>query len=421
MKPSRQLALSLLLVVLAHGAPAIAAVSRATAVVADIGPGTNPYHQAFRRPTWTEHPCTVIPGFSCDTPALNLTFGADYAADLAADRATWASYRPGTLYWVPHTNLLLLTTRSFVNADGTGIPDGHVDATGTHGVGTSGAVSAACPDCYVLVVQDAASGNGEGTQYVVDHLPWVDFITNTSFPGSNTEGPGYAWASKAFVDSGRLQFVGSGNFVVYPLLDELSVAYPDYNLPPWVTVVGGAIDRIDFADGSFDCRGIDPDASKPSDFVGDFAQNLPTPETTNDDLVLTGTSFATPQVAARFAETLRKLRAALGDTRAPGKLWAGAPRNSPLLKDGALTGAEMYQLMASVASYFKPRDYNPLCEPEFALHGMTPPQPAPLAPWSEMGWGFPLAGDTDRAVQVLLGQSAAPTKPPNGITYMQEF
>lgn len=44
-------------------------------MVADIGLGTNPYHEAFRRPQWTEHPCEVVTGLPCEMPALNLTLG----------------------------------------------------------------------------------------------------------------------------------------------------------------------------------------------------------------------------------------------------------------------------------------------------------------------------------------------------------
>lgn len=70
----------------------------------------NPYHEQFYRPELTEHPCTYIPDFPCDIPALNLTLDADSREEaLEADENVWDSVEPGEWYWIPQTSFIAVS------------------------------------------------------------------------------------------------------------------------------------------------------------------------------------------------------------------------------------------------------------------------------------------------------------------------
>lgn len=136
--------------------------ARATAVVADIGGGgVNPYHPVFRRPDWAEHPSERILGFPADAPSLSLTFGDNVEANLAADAATWSSYKLGVVHWVAGTNLLLLTTRTPegsavwpASRSGYQLPG---PGRRSHTLAPGASIPRTCTDCYLLVVQDIGS------------------------------------------------------------------------------------------------------------------------------------------------------------------------------------------------------------------------------------------------------------------------
>ena len=415
---------------------AAAASARAAAVVADISVGTNPYHEVFRRPAWTEHPCKVIAGFPCDAPALNLTLGGNYAADLAADSASWASYKPGIVYWVPGTNLLLLTLRSVAPVLCSGecdLKDGYGGPSASHGIATSGAAAAACADCYVLVIQDAPAADGNAVEYVASQLPWVDFLAGTNLSGagnpfdtSNFALENYQQPTQHLADSGRLFFAASGDDAVTASYD--GAVGPGYSLPPWVVTVGGMTATNPFPDSlAKDCNAIDVLSGAPAEILGAFSQNLPTPETVDGYKIQRGTSFAAPQMAAYFGQALARVRQRLGDTRADGALWAGAPQASGWLQDGVLTAVEMRGVFSQAAHYFQPSEFSAACEAEMdqkflAMTSIPVSQrPVSATPWVDMGWGYVGPQETALSTAALLGAATLAPKQDAALAYMDGF
>lgn len=415
----------------------------AAAVIADISVGTNPYHEAFRRPRWTKHPCKVIPAIPCDLTELKLTLGDDYAANLAADAAVWASYQPGKIYWVPGTNLLLLTLRSVgpvLCPAGCSLNDGYGGADAFHGIATSGTMSMACQDCYVLVIQDAPAADGAAVEHVATALPWVDFVTSTTLSGTGNpfgvfDGtlwewtllmPSYQQATRDLSDTGRMFFAATGNYVAGGMMD---VAGPDpgYTYPPWVVAVGGMAARNPFPDAVEKvCNAIEVLSGIPAEMIGDFSQNLPLAESVAGYDVVSGTSFSAPQLAARFGQALANVRSELGDTRAPGALWAGKATGSGALADGLLTADEMRKAFAAEARYVEPTDFNPGCIAELARRDpvmgvIAPKRPATATPWVDMGWGYVGAEEAAVAADAILGRGSAEQKPDAAVTFMDAF
>lgn len=396
------------------------AEKRAAAVVADISAGTNPYHKTFRRPEWLEHPCTVVPGLPCAIPTLNLTLGEDYAQSLEADlqRGAWAAYQPGVVHWVRGTNLLLLTQRSFQPFVG-GVADGYGGYNTGHGVATSAAVSKACPDCYVLIVQDATSLDGAPVAEIVKSMPWVDMVVQTTLADYDKNGAemfvegGLRAATKALSDSGRLYFAGSGNRPV----SSAEPAITQYQFPPWVVSVGGAhyenSMRHYFPEAASHCYAAEFFSGKPMDVAGQFAQALAWVESIDQEGVFTGTSFAAPQVAGSVAQVLVELRRFLGDQRTPGRYWSGIAQPAGPLGDGFLEADELMAAVQSAARHFQTGHFEEACIP---LGGLYMPVPVSPTPWVDMGWGYFGADEVLDAVDILLG-ARPPTEKPETAFY----
>lgn len=391
-------------------------------VIADLSTGANPYHQVFRRPDWTQHPSTVIPGFPVDAPALNLTLGPDLADDEELDRQKWLDMQPGVVYWIPGTNLLYLRTRyadeAFPGADHDDLPY----ETANHGTLTSGVIADACPDCYLLIVSDPEGGFTYSLDFIARNTPWVDVAASTQhatqvYPESAEEiatalllsglmGPlsEYASAAKRWAGTGRLYFVGSGNFPISSVGYPLPVPTSDRSLPPWFTLVGGAY---------AECRASEANAGRPTEFASEYAAVAPANNSIYDYQDVSGTSFSTPLVATRFAQALKRVRAQLGDTREQGVYWSGTPQNSSFLADGVLTRDELYQAFAQAADLFQADQYTGPCGGNSV--------PVSPQPWLEMGWGYVGPNEAELAADLILGLRQAPAKPAEQSEYMDAY
>lgn len=375
--------------------------TRPGVVVAVIDRGWNPYHEMFRREAWTHHPSEVVPLIPNDLPSLNLTLGSDYEASLEADRAAWRRVAPGTVYWVPGTNLLYLAHR--VPTDYT---HGAGPAGGRHGVPAAAAASQACPECYVFVVWDSKSGDGESIAKIADEMPWVDFVAMTSIPTDITDPPTIARATRKLTERGGLFFGASGN---EPVFGSVEVLYRGYSLPPWVVMVGGA---------HSECGAVELKAGKPTEFVGNFSQVLAEPGSVSEYSVASGTSFSTPQVAGMFGLALLDVRRNRGYGRTDGVLHVGDEiRDSSALRDGVLTGEELRSAVSRAARYFAPTDYSCV---RLASSGGTP-IPASPTPWVEMGWGYVGREEAGAAAQWVLGRAVLGEKPESARAYMEQF
>lgn len=377
--------------------------TRPGVVVAVIDRGWNPYHETFRREAWTHHPSTAVPLIPSDLPSLNLTLGSDYEASLQADRATWRKVEGGIVYWVPGTNLLYLAHR---------IPSDYDHATGPadglHGVAATAAASQACPECYVLVVWDSLSGDGESIARIADEMLWVDFVAMTSIPDDPTDTPTLAEATRKLARHGGLFFGASGNEPVYGSAELL---YRGYSLPPWVVMVGGA---------HSECGAVELRAGKPTEFVGNYTQILAEPGSVSGYRAISGTSFSTPQLAAAFGQALLEVRRSLGYGRAEGALHVGSRiAESAALEDGSLTGEEVRDAVSRAARYFFPTDYS-------ACRWSSPtspgnPVPASPTPWVDMGWGYVGQEEARAAARWVLGQADIEEKPAGARAYMAQF
>jgi hypothetical protein len=396
---------------------------RPMAVVADLSTGANPYHRVFRRPNWTQHPSKLIPGFPADAPALELSLDARLADAVEQDRQKWLDLPKGVVHWIPGTNLLYVRTRhadeAFPGADHDRLPY----TTTNHGSLTSGVIADACPDCYLLIVADPEGGFTYSMNWLGENAPWVDTAASTqhattvtpqalgavaeSFVVSPVLGPGseYASAAKRWAQSGKFYFVASGNTPISATGYPVPIPTTDRSLPPWFTVIGGAY---------AECRGEEVMAGKPNEFVSEYVARAPAYDSIDDYMTVSGTSFSTPLVATRFAQAVRYVREALGDTREPGAYWAGkAQKDSPYLADGKLTRDELYQAFAQAADLFAADEYTGPCGSNSAAVSSQP--------WLQMGWGYVGADQTALAADLLLGRAVAPVKPAGQAEYMDAY
>jgi hypothetical protein len=371
-------------------------------VVADIGPGANLYHESFRRsgPEWKVHPCHRVLGLPCTMPSLRLTFGADYAANVRADVAIWQSYELDQPYWVEGTNLLVMTHRPWSNLE-----PGHGHSF--HGSATAGAVNQACPECYVLVLQDSLSLDGEPVRRIAEEMPWVDLVVSTNWPDGGVDrfaqaqvGDRYSQATKALHDSGRLFVGASGNTYVVGVTP---VPYPDIMLPPWVVLVGGAHSQ---------CGAQELNSGHPMELAANFTQRLPQAENTSGALWVSGTSFAAPALAGAFGHALLRIRQA-GYGPAPGALAQGAATMEGPLTDGTLTQEELRDAFHRHARWFAPAEFSPnqpVCATAIQFGGV--PAPVGATPWTDLGWGYAGPDEAESAAQWILGLAAGPEPKP---------
>ncbi|HUR41008.1 MAG TPA: S8 family serine peptidase [Verrucomicrobiae bacterium] len=391
------------------------------AVVADLSTGNNPYHNAFRRPDWKSHPSKFIPGFPTDAPALELTFGADFEANRAADEAKWRSMQTGVTYWIPGTNLLYLRTRTVEEAF-PGADDRLPYETNNHGVLTAGTIADACKDCYLLIVSDPQGGFTYSLDFIAQHAPWVDVAASTQQATTITPlgaveaasglllsplmGPTspYASAAKRWAEAGKLYFIASGNTPLSATGYPVPLPTSDRTLPPWFTVVGGAY---------AECRGSERNAGRPTEFASEYVVTVGAVNSMDEYETVSGTSFSTPLVATRFAQALKRVRIALGDTREPGVYWSGTPLNTTYLADGKLTRDELYDAFAKAADLFLADEYTGPC----GSNGVA----ASPQPWLEMGWGYVGPEQAALAADLILGLREASAKSAEHVNYMDTY
>lgn len=380
-----------------------------TAVIADLSTGTNPYHEVFRRPLWTRHPSTVIPGFPADAPALPLSFGDDLEANLEKDRELWLALQPGVVYWIPGTNLLYARTRYFsdVTPELPGQPTSGQSPyeLANHGTLTAGVIAAACPQCYLLIVSDPEGGSAYSLDYAAGHAAWIDVATSTQqlvlstdvdyVPGIFQQLLGeYAAAARRWTDLGRIFFNASGN---NPVTDSI-------NLTPDFTLVGGAYAA---------CRGAELQAGRPAEFVAEYVAEAPASNSTTGFETHSGTSFSAPLAASHFAQALRQVRGVLGDRRSAGTYWAGPAQSSAPLADGVLDRAELYDSFAQVAELFTAAEFSGPC----GNAGI----PVSAMPWLDLGWGYVGSDQAAAAAALILGNQTAPAKPAAQAQFMQAW
>ncbi len=260
--------------------------------------GFNVYHEMYRRPHLTEHPCTYVRDYPCDVPALNLSLNAaTFEQALELDRPIWESIEPGDHYWIPGTNIIGAICHqpyagSTASQTGTAPEQDYciLDDTSMHGTGVSSSVLSENPEALLVVVE----GNSGGADYLTDgNLP-ID-VVNFSW-GAAVPLAGLYITQENF---GPFYVAASGNEGAFPVVLDSTKSHPS------VITVGGADGRTQTEPGY--------SSWKTADFVSEYCRWTADTQTKHGIREsYCGTSFAAPTFAGALSKIILELRKASG-------------------------------------------------------------------------------------------------------------
>jgi len=388
-------------------APAVSTANVPRVVVAVIDTGINPYHAFYRAgsPIYASAPAAVtlpvLEEFGLhEQPEcwIQLTRTGDFAADVAADAASWERAATCDLVWFVGTNIL---AKSFSPGSVPYMPDDEGD---THGVGTSSAVLSANPEAVLLFLEGTGA---DAEDFAMTH-PAVDFISTSYGPIGSVPLPEHL--NKSFTGTytfGKLHFGACDN--------SPSTGLQDSTCGPWWSVGIAGFEETQDNEPAESSDGRQPMSGSLPDFLADFTQTLPYCAACEDgyDDYVGGTSFATPRSAGTASLILLEARRRLNHL---GGIIRGVGR--PIMAAGmvgsasrAFTNWELRRALEEGAWVPGVDDYQGPVVDEF-LPGYPVP---PAAPWAVIGWGVisPLAetGVVTRTLQGLgLEAGAAPAK-----------
>jgi hypothetical protein len=331
--------------------------------------GVNPYHEQFRRPDLTEHPCTYIPDYpSCAIPALNLTLDApDIETALEEDADLWDSVEPGQWYWIPKTSFVAVAcepdeTDQCILSTGQG-------ANSEHGTQAASSIVAENPDALL-----AYKHGGPGLDMFLNRGLPVD-LYGVSWAHDYTPRPLPGAACGALTEHERvgLYVKSTADFSTYPSLADCWDGGPNV-----VAVEGGTADprtatlhsptNPDLA--SYLCRPVAD------------AQSMTQRESSgcggNSGLGSSDAHLGGPTAAGAISKVLQAVREETGYT---GHLEDGVV--DPAYDDGeGLTVSELREAVNRTASYEPEAQY----DVDASWVGLQPINPA--VPWVHWGWGF---------------------------------
>jgi hypothetical protein len=399
-------------------------------VVAIIDTGINPYHEVFRRPDWTQHPSTYIPGFLSEIPALNLTFGDDYAKNIEQDTQVWENTEVEHIYWVPETNIITISFGDFSAVNTVSSASGGkiiLDDSG-HGTYAAHCVSSMCPNATVLMIE--SPDPLKAISWVIDQK-WIDVFFSVATAGDFDEMV-WANATEILYEKGVVVLGPAGN---YPLPSIIGLPIttganlPMGMCPPWEMIVGGAQNET---------KGETAIAGKTPDFVSDYVQIMAQHDSVNGYEIAGGTSFSTPKAAGVAAEIIYRIREKTGYSGgiSNGSLISGVSGFGGLLVDGNINNQEFRNLMNQSAIYWQTAEYNPTNSSsmfnsswiplylneiaDFATATAATPV-NPIIPAAQMGWGYVGPEIVGTAVKIALGEMEAPDKGLNAEYMKQEY
>ncbi|MCW2665698.1 MAG: hypothetical protein JWN57_660 [Frankiales bacterium] len=285
--------------------PAAATVPAPRVVVADIDSGINPYHEAYYAGAGPyagrSGPSSVTPDVLAEfgigpAQTIELTRTGNFAADFAADRATWDAIEQGRPYWFKGTNIIAVSFDDTV-----GKTPILADEGDEHGIGTSSAVLDAHPDAVVLFLEGMADPAAE--QLAFTH-PAVDIVTTSyGMPGSPPLPFHLTESYGGTVLRGKLHFGASDN--------SPALSPPDSTSGPWWTIAVAG-----FHEGS--SGGREALSGNVVDVVSDFTQPLPyCSACESGEQSVSGTSFATPRSAGTASAVLLQARRKAGHVGGP--------------------------------------------------------------------------------------------------------
>lgn len=341
--------------------------------------GVNPYHEIYHRPDLTEHPCTYIPDYPCDVPALDLSVGMDdYEAAVQEDAEEWATVEPGEWYWIPQTSLIAVgcsQTHTTDDNDTCILGD-----TSDHGTSTSSSVLTENPEALIAFKEGRSS------------------IAGFQEAGIPVDVYSVSWGSRAPIPSDPdLLCPGFQNAEIYVTAagnDPRSTLADCQKGHPGLITVAGAY--------------ADPDSSEAQsarnpEVVSYFCRpTAPADATTGMDEGTCGTSVSAPTVAGALSAVILETRRTSG--------YAGTVQEGLVDPRLNVTVQDLRASMNQTATY----------DPDARYEGSAVPVPRnPATPWVDWGWGFVDAQIVDRTVQHLLAEDDAQLKADEAQTYME--
>lgn len=332
--------------------------------------GINPYHEAFYRPHLTEHPCTYLDDFPCDIEELPLSVGEheDYEAARQADAPLWEAVEPGTVYWIPRTNIVAAACHDYP------VPhrnwDGCILDNDGHGTASASAAITENPDALLAIEHggpQAKTLEDAGIPIDVHSISW-----HSRTPSTTPE------------KGAPIYVLAAGNGPWSTLMDGWA-GHPSH------ITVGGAHPH-----GLFE----EPTSARQPDVVSYHCR----PVAEHDDMTAwrerCGTSFSTPTVAGALSKVILDLRERSGYT---GTLDEGSL--DPLLD---VTVNDLREAMNQTATY-EPT-------PQYVASGTGIPLDEE-APWMQWGWGFYDGTITEATLAHLTGDVRE--KPEPAQAYME--
>lgn len=361
---------------LPHAAAAPARGAAASAVLAVVDSGIDPYHAAFRdrSPRAYAHPSTYLPGFPRDAVALPITLDArDYWTAVRADcQRVWSKVVPGRLYWFPGTKIVGAisfdpTRKPFDCSQdqpaGGAILDelGHGTMTASRAVGTT---YGACPECRVVSVQfqtgfglvntkEAAESTERSVTWAGANASWIDAQSNSwgVLPVFDPTGEGGLFVehpslTRAVEDSARkhLSFWSSGNGVA------------NFGGQAGMPTIGGHFTPSAIRVGAQDSGQVTTWSGQTPHVVADGCDNWAAKNRTTgvwDERLGGGTSAAAPYVTGGALASLLHARRLTGDTRTgvrDGVVARGRRTKNGPLSDGVLTLEEWREVVLKTAT-----------------------------------------------------------------------
>lgn len=363
---------------------------RERVVIAVIDTGINPYHVAFQSDElWAMSTAAQLP----------LSRTGNFAARLAADEPMWAGLREGQLYGFEGTRVMGI---SFATPDAYPILDGN-----GHGTATAGLAARSAPDALLVAVQVDPS-------YCLDSAPecvldpsvaeamewvaaqeWIDVvsISMNGLPAKprveelEPESARFLAASEEAAERGALIVNAAGNYPVATTTDYLPG-------PPWVIAVGGSQGAK---------RGATVVNGKLVDVVANVTEEVASADSVDGTRYSAGTSLGTPIVAGTLA-------AAMGLMQTPADA------------DPTLVRTALRDALNASATRWSPTDYAPLeqQDPDPVFDWFDPAAPVVLGP-AQVGWGHVDASLAPTIAAVALGETAAPSAPPEFSAFMAQY
>jgi hypothetical protein len=367
-----------------HRGPAEGAAPAVVVAVVDEPGGVNVLHDDFRT---RDGKTPAYPPGMPEPVMVSLPHGSYSAARAAAQDGPLGHMRPGVLYAVAGTRLLL------VNAGTSDYDALQTDAEHATGVADSitGTRHGTDPDALVVVVLS----NFEGVYpWLAANRSWVDLASASSYTLETTGSPtqcGGANDVRRYAAAGRVFFSSAGNTT-----DPQEPLIAPNGLPE-TYIVGG----VDSAGNTWTPG--HPEETDPYWTVGNVVRPYETgelysypaaaPDSSGGTVHFGGTSGATPRTAGWAARLVAHARTTVRQSRASaaGTLASGPrqTRSGPLA-DGRLTRAELVAVLHAVA----------------VPHSGLPDGPA----YAAEGYGALGAAPVARAERILDGVEPMPSR-----------